>query len=55
MKRKKYFKTKKEAIEALNLYDPHRFYGLNIFKMPKGSKKVGWYALCTHIEYLNTY
>ena len=55
MRRKKYFKTKKEAIEALNVYDPKRIYDLQVFKMAKGSRKAGWYVVCDFTEYLNTY
>ena len=51
---KKYFKTKKEAQKALEerlVNNP----SLKIFKMPKGTRRHGEYAVCTDIEYLNTY
>ena len=54
MRRKKYFQYKCEAVEALKQYDPRGWYGLHIFKMPKGSRKAGWYVVCSEIEYLNT-
>ena len=56
--RRKYYKTKKEAQKALNA---ERAKGrlesafLEIFKMPKGTRKHGWYAVCDEFEYLNTY
>lgn len=56
--RRKYYKTKKEAQKALNV---ERAKGrlesafLDIFKMPKGTRKHGWYAVCDELEYLNTY
>lgn len=55
MKRKKYFKSKKEAVSYLNQYDGILFYGFRVFKMPKGTRKAGWYAVCSEIEFLNTY
>lgn len=49
---KKYFKTKKEAIVA---YEKRRAadYGAHIFKMPKGTRKHGWYVICTHLEFIS--
>lgn len=55
MKRKKYFKSKKEALNALNQYNEKGFYGLHVYKMPKGTRKAGWYAVCTEIDFFNTY
>ena len=55
MASKKYFKTLKEAKKALE--ERTKFYdsGLNIYKMPKGSRHAHMYAVCTYFEYLNTY
>ena len=51
---KKYFKTKKEAntekakrIQAGN--------NVSVFKMPKGTRHAGEFAVCSLIEFLNTY
>lgn len=49
---KKYHKTLKEARQALK---ESRNPSLQIYKMPEGTRKVGWYAVCTDLEYLNTY
>lgn len=49
--RKKYFNTKK----ARETYDPSHTNGLGIYKMSKGSKQSGKFAVCTYMEYLNTY
>lgn len=49
--KKKYYATKKEALkvrEALN--DPM----MHVFKMPKGTRHAGKYAVCDEIEFLNT-
>jgi hypothetical protein len=51
---KKYFKTKKEAQKALEERITNN-PSLKIFKMPKGTRRHGEYAVCTDIEYLNTY
>lgn len=51
---KKYFKTKKEATKALN--ERKILNGsLQVFRMPKGSRKAGYFAVCDYTEYLNTY
>lgn len=52
---KKYFNTKKEAAKAKKDRESKGVHGLSIFKMPKGSRKAGMFAVCTEIEYLNTY
>lgn len=51
---KKYFDTKKEANKALNerlTADP----SLQVFRMPRGSRRAGQWAVCSYMEYLNTY
>lgn len=53
---RRYFKSKAEAQKApcerkcnnLSCCD-------EIFKMPKGTRNAGQYAVCSHIEFLNTY
>lgn len=52
---KKYFNTKKEAVIAKQKRENKGYRGLSIFKMPKGSRKAGMFAVCTELEYLNTY
>ena len=49
---KKYFKTRKEAIEAKR---ERKSDSIHVYRMPKGSRKAGWYAVCPEMEYLNTY
>lgn len=52
---RKYFDSKKEAVKAKDIRTKQGYTGLHVFKMPKGSKRSGKYAVCTEIEYLNTY
>lgn len=52
---KKYFKSRTEANCAKKARDPKGFYGLHVWKMQKGTRHHGEYAVCTEIEYLNTY
>lgn len=52
--KQKYFKTLKEAKQA-HSEAVKRDRALSIYKMPKGSRKSGWYIVCSHMEYLNTY
>ena len=57
---KKYFDTKAQATKALSdrkAKDPNGFstYGLNVYKMPKGTRNAGKFAVCTHLEWVNTY
>lgn len=51
--KKKYYNTKREAKEALAKQNPA--FGMHIWKMPKGTRHVGKYAVCDELEYLNTY
>lgn len=53
--KKKYFNTKKEAQKAKYERLQNVEQGLQVFKMPKGTRKSGKFAVCTEIEYLNTY
>ena len=55
MSRYKYFKKKTDALKALSERDPGRTKGLQIFKMQEGTRHAGEYAVCTELEYLNTY
>lgn len=50
--RKKYFNTKREAKAELAKRNDQ---SLGVYKMPKGSRKAGWFAVCTYMEWLNTY
>ena len=53
---KKYFKTKREAIkerDARNERENTNRYG--VFKMSKGTRHHGEFAVCTEMEWLNTY
>lgn len=53
--KKKYFNTKKEAQKAKYERLQNGEQGLQVFKMPKETRKSGKFAVCTEIEYLNTY
>ena len=54
-RRKKYFNTKSQSIKARELYESQGEYGLGVYKMPKGSRHPGKFAVCSYIEYVNTY
>ena len=54
--RRKYFKIKKEAIKVCEERNKNFGSGneIGVYKMPKGSRHSGQYAVCTYIEYLNS-
>ncbi len=54
MTRRKYFKTKEEAKKEL---ERRRIEcrGLQVFRMSKGTRHAGEFAVCTEMEWLNTY
>ena len=56
MRQRKYFKSKKEALKACD--ERNKTFGsgkeIGVYKMPKGSRHSGKYAVCTYIEYLNS-
>lgn len=52
---KKYFKDKDEALQECarrNMYKSCEYY--KVFKMPKGTRHHGEYAVCSEMEFLNT-
>lgn len=49
---RKYFDTKAEALKACK---ERANEGVHVFKMPKGTRKAGKFAVCTELEFLNTY
>ena len=51
---KKYFKTRSEAKKALEERRRSKC-DVDIYKMPKGCRHAGEYAVCSYMEYLNTY
>lgn len=53
--KKKYFKTKRAAQKAAEEYNKPYGRGIGVFKMPKGSRHTGMFAVCTYLEWLNTY
>lgn len=55
MRPKKYYTSKKEAIKACEERNKPYGNGLEVFKMPKGTRHHGEYAVCTRLEYINTY
>ena len=54
MRERKYFKSRKEALKACEERNKTHGTGIEVFKMPKGSRHSGQYAVCTFIEYLNS-
>ena len=54
MRQRKYFKSRKEALKACEERNKTHGNGTEVFKMPKGSRHSGQYAVCTFIEYLNS-
>ena len=53
---KKYYKTLKEARKALEeKSNGHAKGWYGIYKMPKGTRRHGEYAVCSYMEYINTY
>ena len=54
MRQRKYFKSRKEAINAREERNKPYGKGIEVHKMPKGSRHSGQYAVCTFIEYLNS-
>ena len=55
MRQKKYFDTLREAKKSLEERRASSYGDLDIYKMPKGTRHAGKYAVCGHMEYLNTY
>jgi hypothetical protein len=51
---KKYFTSKGEANKERVKRDPTGCYGIHVYRMPKGSRNAGKFAVCTELEYLNT-
>lgn len=52
--RRKYYDTRREANAACDKVDPNRIV-IKVFRMPKGTRKAGKFAVCSYIEWLNTY
>lgn len=53
---RKYFKSKKEALKACkDRNERERTYLYHVFKMSKGTRHHGEFAVCTELEWLNTY
>jgi hypothetical protein len=53
---KKYFKSKAEAIKACRERNNGHSTGYyKVFKMSKGTRHHGEFAVCSEFEYLNTY
>lgn len=51
---RKYYKTRHEAIKALDAIR-HTKVDIGIYRMPTGTRHHGEYAVCSYMEYLNTY
>ena len=53
---RKYYKTRKEALLACSeRNERERTTRYKVFKMSKGTRHHGEFAVCTEIEWLNTY
>ena len=53
---KKYFKSKTDAQkEAKERNEKSPISMVGVYKMPKGSRHPGMYAVCSYIEFINTY
>ena len=54
MRQRKYFKVLGEARKALKERSQTK-RDIDIYKMPKGCRHSGEYAVCSYMEYLNSY
>ena len=54
-RRKKYYDTEVQANKVRKEIDPDGCLGIHVWKMPKGSRHAGKFAVCSELEYLNTY
>ena len=53
---RKYFKSRRQAIEECTRRNAMKgFEWFKVFRMPKGTRHHGEYAVCSEMEYLNTY
>lgn len=53
---KKYFKTRKEALQVCAQRNERSNCNyFKVFKMPKGTRHHDEFAVCSYMEYLNTY
>lgn len=53
---RKYFKSKAEAIKVRDERNEREMTSrYKVFKMSKGTRHHGEYAVCTELEWLNTY
>lgn len=56
MRYKKYHKTAAAANRFLSAWRmSHPFCNFGIYLMPKGSRHAGMYAVCSYLDWLNTY
>lgn len=53
--KRKYFDTKAKAKKERDLRDKDGTQGLHVYKMPRGTRHAGKYAVCDYMEWLNTY
>lgn len=53
---KKYFKNRRDALQECALRNASKSVEwYKVFKMPKGTRHHGEYAVCSEMEFLNTY
>ena len=52
---KKYFKSKAAAKRVAAERNGNGAPIIGVFKMPKGSRHAGMFAVCSYLEWLNTY
>ena len=52
---KKYFDTLRAAIVSRRIRESKGELFLDVYKMPKGSRRAGKFVVCTYMEYLYSY
>ena len=55
MAQKKYFKSRSDAFRELQERKKAGRVDVGVYKMHKGTRHAGMYAVCSYMEYLNTY
>ena len=55
MARRKYYDKLSDAKRALATLKQHGRVDVGVYKMHSGTRHAGMYAVCSYMEYLNTY
>lgn len=53
--KRKYFKTRKEAVAYRDKIDPNYFRQLEVYKVPKGTRHGGEYIVTDYMGFINIY